>query len=532
MGDYYDFVICGGGTCGPVVAGRLSENSKAKILVIEAGSDVIGDNINMSGATPPQPGLNGKECRLPRGRFLGGSSGSNGTICIRGVPQDYDDWGFPEWSGKEMFRAMKKAENFHPQDWFPHDESAHGFNGPLHIEPAPVFPIADKFLQAYQSKGLPYRPDMFSSGETANGCGHAMRTTWKGTRTTAADYIVKDKQRPNVTIVCDATVDKIILDRGSSGLEAKGVEYLDNKGNRYKAYARKEVLLAGGTYNTPTMLLRSGIGPKAELEALNIPVQLDLPGVGKNLQDHQLIFIYYEVSEPGLTDDARVNHDPNAYENGYKEWTEKKSGWMAQFPFGTFAFARLNDRLDRENPEWRALPREPGRDPMCLTESQPNLEFFHTVCYGGPPEYTGQYALAVCCFLCGQQSRGEVTIKSTDPFEPPHADPRYLSDKRDLIMMSEGVRFANEIAMTGTGTKDVIKGAWPAGATHHQNKTNEDWQPFVQKYASTSYHPGGTAKLGKADDPMAVVDQYLRVRGVRGLRVIDCSIMPRLMSGA
>lgn len=340
-----------------------------------------------------------------------------------------------------------------------------------------------------------------------------------------------------MTITCDVTVDKIILERGSDGmLQAKGVEYVDNKGGKYKAFASKEVLLAGGTYNTPTMLLRSGIGPKADLEALNIPVQLDLRGVGKNLQDHQLIFIYYEISEPDLTDDARVNHDPDAFATGYAEWKEKKTGWLATFPFGAFAFARLNDRLDRDNPEWKALSREPGRDPMDLTESQPNLEFFNTVCYGGPPEYTdipkpGQWALAMCCFLCGQQSRGYVTIKSTDPFEPPYADPKYMDDKRDLIMMSEGVRFANEVIMEGAGTKNIVKGAWPPGATHHLNKTNEDWQPFVQKYASTSYHPGGTCKLGTDDDPMAVVDRYLNVRGVKSLRVIDCSVMPKLMSG-
>ena len=375
-----------------------------------------------------------------------------------------------------------------------------------------------------------------STGETARGCGHAMRSTYKGSRTTAADYITKDKERPNVAIRCDATVDKIILDRGAGGLEAKGVEFLDNNGNRYKVYANKEVLLAGGTYNTPTIMLRSGIGSKEDLQKLGIPVQLDLPGVDKNLQDHQLIFMYYEISEPDLTDDARVNHDPDAWATGQKEWKEKKSGWLATFPFGAFAFNRLNDRLDKENPEWRALPRAPGRDPMGLTESQPNLEFFHTVCYGGPPEYTdfpkpGQFAVSVCAFLCGQQSRGYVTIKSTDPFEPPFADPKYLDDKRDLIMMSEGVRFANEVIMTGKGTKDIVKGAWPPGADHHTYKTNEDWQPFVQKYASTSYHPGGTCKLGKKDDPMAVVDQYLRVYGVKNLRVVDCSIMPTLMSG-
>ena len=147
-----------------------------------------------------------------------------------------------------------------------------------------------------------------------------MRTTWQGYRTTAADYITKDHKRSNVTIKCHATVDKVILERGSDGtLQAKGVEYVDDNGNRSKVYARKEVILTGGTYGSPAMLLRSGIGPKSELEALNIPCQVDLPGVGKNLQDHQLIFIYYELNHPGLTDDPRVNHDPNAYENGSKE---------------------------------------------------------------------------------------------------------------------------------------------------------------------------------------------------------------------
>ena len=242
------------------------------------------------------------------------------------------------------------------------------------------------------------------------------------------------------------------------------------------------------------------------------------------------------MNKGGLTDDPRVNHDPNALENGRKQWKKDKTGCLATFPFGSFAFARLDDRLSADNAEWRDLPREPGRDPMQLTSSQPNLEFFHTVCYGGPPEYTdfpkeGQFAFAMCCFLCGLQSRGEVKLKSNDARENPMVDHKYLSDKRDLLMMSEGVRFANEIVTTGEGTKDIIKGAWPPGAKHHLYKTNEDWQPFVQKYASTSYHPGGTCKMGKEDDDMAVVDAKLRVKGVKGLRVTDCSIMPTLHSG-
>ena len=364
-----------------------------------------------------------------------------------------------------------------------------------------------------------------------------MRTTYQGYRSTAADFVVADMERLNVTIKCDSTVDKVILDKQADGsLQAKGVEYQDQNGNKYKAFARKEVLVNCGTYCSPAVLLRSGIGPKSDLEALDIPCQVDLPGVGKNLMDHQLIFMYYELNRSDLTDDARAHHDPNAWENGHKEWKENKSGWLATFPFGSFAFNRLSDRLDAENPEWKALQRDPGRDPMGLTESQPNLEFFHTVMYGGPPEYTdfpkeGQYALAMCCFLCGLQSRGFVKLQSTDPLENPLVDHKYMSDKRDLLMMSEGVRWANELVTTGAGTKDVVKGSWPPEHKHHLNKSNEDWQPFVQKYASTSYHPGGTCKLGKPEDPMSVVDKYLRVKGVKGLRVTDCSIMPLIHSG-
>ena len=349
------------------------------------------------------------------------------------------------------------------------------------------------------------------------------------------DYITKDHKRSNVTVECNATVDKVILERSSDGtLEAKGFEYVDNNGNKSKVFARKEVIVAGGTYASPAILLRSGIGPKADLEALNISCEVDLPGVGKNLQDHQLIFTYYELNKEGLTDDPRVNHDPDAWENGIKEWKQNRTGWLATFPFGAFGFARLDERLSAENAEWRDLPREPGRDPMGLTSSQPNLEFFNTVCYGGPPEYKdfpkeGQFAFAMCCFLCGLQSRGEVKLNSTNPLENPMVDHKYMSDKRDLIMMSEGVRFANEIVTQGAGTKDVIKGSWPPGAKHHLNKTNEDWQPHVQKYASTSYHPCGTCKMG--DDDMAVVDSKLRVKGVKGLRVTDCSVMPKDMSG-
>lgn len=210
-----------------------------------------------------------------------------------------------------------QSETFHPSDWFPADKSSHGYDGPMHIEAAPVGPLGELMLESYKSKGLDYHPEMFSSGETANGCGHALRTTWKGSRTTPMDFLIKDHKRSNVTIICNVTVDKVILEQCSdSTLQAQGVEYEDMNGNRGKAYARKEVVITAGTYGSPAILLRSGIGPSTELKALNIDCKVDLPAVGKDLQDHQLIFTYYELNEPGLTDDPRVNHDPNAYENG------------------------------------------------------------------------------------------------------------------------------------------------------------------------------------------------------------------------
>jgi choline dehydrogenase-like flavoprotein len=162
---------------------------------------------------------------------------------------------------------------------------------------------------------------------------------------------------------------------------------------------------------------------------------------------------------------------------------------------------------------------------LSLTDAEANVARYTDF----PKE--GQYAFAMCCFLCGLCSRGSVKLNSTDPLDNPIVDHKYLDDKRDLLMMSEGVRFANELVMTGAGTRDKIKGAWPPGATHHLNKTNEDWQPFVQKYASTSYHPGGTCKMGKREDENAVVDQNLFVYGLKGLRVVDCSVMPTLHSG-
>ena len=221
----------------------------------------------------------------------------------------------------------------------------------------------------------------------------------------------------------------------------------------------------------------------------------------------------------------------------YMLYKEKKTGILSTFPFGAFAFARLDDRL-KDEPLWIEAQKNaaPGRDPMGLTSSQPHIEFFTTELYGGPKQYD-QYpidkksAFAMITELFSPRSKGTVTIPSKDPLENPIVDCNYLAHELDLLVMTEGVRFGNEIVTRGAATKDLVQGSWPADLTHHSFTKREEWIPHVKQHATTCYHAAGTAKMGKDSDRMAVVDAELKVKGVKGLRVADCSVMPSLHGG-
>ncbi|CBF80774.1 protein gmcA [Aspergillus nidulans FGSC A4] len=545
----YDYIVCGGGTSGCVVAGRLAENKDVRILLLEAGQHNRDlENVHMAGGwsnnfdsetdwnliTKPMAGVDNRQVKLSRGRFLGGSSGCNGTLCIRGSKQDYDDWGLEGWSGDEFFEAMKKSETFHGKPWFKADESAHGYSGPLHTEPHDLAPIADRLIDSFVDQGLPLHHDMFSTGDVPHGCGHVPRTVYKGVRTTSADFITKEYDRTNITIQTDATVDRIIIERKDDGLRAVGALTRSADGTSKAYYARREVIVSGGAYCSPAILMRSGIGARDELAQFGIDCLVDLPGVGKNLMDHLIVFIFYEASKSGLTNCDKVYHD-NALEKALQEYREHKTGFLSTFPFGSFAFARLDDRL-KDEPLWRDAPRLPGRDPMGLTPKQPNIEFFSTETYGGPKQYNQfpidhKHAFSIIAELFSPKSRGTVTLASADPLQNPVIDCNYLDHPLDLLVLSEACRFANEIVTKGAGTKDIVKGSWPENLDHHTYTTREQWVPYVKEHATTCYHAAGTCAMGKPDDPNAVLDNKLRVRGVKGLRVADCSIMPTLHGG-
>lgn len=441
--------------------------------------------------TTPQIALNNRTVKCSRGRFLGGSSGVNGTLCIRGTKQDYDDWGMEEWSGDKMWEYMMRSETFHSKSWHECEESVHGNDGPLHTEPHDLAPISERVKQSMIDSGLPYRPDMFSTGEAAHGCGDVPRTVYKGTRTTAADFITKDLKRENIVIKTGVTVDKILFSQPTSSdaePRATSVATLSPAGKQITYHASKEIIITAGAYCSPTTLMRSGIGPKAHLEKHNIPVLVNSPGVGTNLQDHVLCFLFYEVNQPGLTNDHLAYHD-NAIETTYELYKKEKAGLLSTFPFGIFGYARLDERL-KDSEVWTSAPREQGRDPMGLTPSQPNIEFWNTELYGGPKQYADfpidhKHAFALCALLFNQHSRGTVELRSKDPADTPIVDHNYLNHELDMLVMSEACAFANEIVMKGEGTKGVIKGSWPQGLAHHEFRTREDWVPHVKEHATT-----------------------------------------------
>ncbi|KIX93776.1 uncharacterized protein Z520_10400 [Fonsecaea multimorphosa CBS 102226] len=301
----YTYIICGGGTSGCVVAGRLAEafasspSSDVSILIIEAGPDstghplitmvgglfqAMGGELDWALETVPQEHLDNRVLALNRGKFLGGSSGFNGTLCIRGCKADYDDWELEGWSGEEMFGYMKKAETFHGKVWFKAAEGYHGTDGPLHVEPHDTAPISKHVLESLQDKGLPLVDDLFTTGQAAHACGHVPRTVHNGVRTFSTDYLKGHEDQ--VDIVVNTVVDKIVLEHVGGDVVATGVEVVDNSGKRRVLKAGKQVVLSAGAYCSPTILLRSGIGPKEELAQFSINCIVDSPGVGKNFQDH------------------------------------------------------------------------------------------------------------------------------------------------------------------------------------------------------------------------------------------------------
>lgn len=510
----FDYIVVGAGSAGCAMAARLSENSNISVLLIEAGKKDTAMTIHMPGMiakvvapnkhnwnywTETQPNLNGRRLFWPRGKVLGGSSSINGLLYVRGHARDYDEWaqiGCKGWAWDDVLPYFKKAEGSDRGD-----DELHSADGPLlTTQHTSDSPLNIAFLNAASEMKLPFTDDF--NGPNQEGVGWYDQTIRDGRRQSAAKaYLTDAKDRPNLTILTEAQVRRVIL----KGKRATGIE-VSRKGKVEQWQAGREVILCGGAINSPQLLQLSGIGDPADIQAVGLPVLHELKGVGKNMQDHLDLTVYAHLKDPISYLRFKAPH------RGIPEmikWMLKKPGVLSDCVTPVGAFLKTDPALERPDIQFHI---------MLAMADEPHG-------FADPHEHG--FGIHICQLR--PHSRGTISLASDDPLAPAKIDPKYLDAPEDLRVMREGIKVVRRL-MQQPALADLIKKEKdPWNTIDIDDDTGTD--AVIRDHAETIYHPVGTCAMGPADNTMSVVDPELKVIGMEGLRVVDASVMPRLIGG-